>query len=344
MLQLKNNSPFEAEIALFPDEDGIDTLYTAIKATFTIANKIEISEEQQPVVMADEYWGEPLETSLKYASEVHLTKPSTDIVMIGEACAQDKRPVTQLDVALAIAGVRKTVRIFGNRHWDSGFLGLNMTPPDPFDSMPIVYEKAFGGFHEVDKESQKKLYEARNPIGIGFKGKKTKKELNGARLPNLENPAQLIKKPGDQPMPACFSYVSSSWMPRASYAGTYDEKWMKKRAPYLAKDFDSRFFNAASPDLVYKGYLKGGEPVTITNMSLNGNIKFTLPVCELETSVRIAGSIENPPVNLETVLLEPNESRFSMLWRSAVKCDKKTLKVEQIDINLKNLRINGGSA
>ena len=126
--------------------------------------------------------------------------------------------------------------------------------------------------------------------------------------------------------------------------GTYDETWMKKRAPYLAEDFDSRFFNAASDGLISANYLNGGEPVTITGMSPTGGMKFTLPVCEIETSVRIAGKIENPTLNLETVLFEPNESRFSMLWRSAVECDKKALKVEQIDIVLNGLRVNGGKA
>jgi len=344
MLQLKNHSPFKALIAVFPDENGIDTLYTTIKATFKISGKIDLAEEQLPVVMADDYWGEPGKSSLKYGSEMHLTKPNTDIVMIGEACAPDKRPVTQVDVTLSVAGVRKSVRVFGDRIWNSGFLGLKMTTPLPFKSMPLVYERAFGGFHEIDHEKNKTLYEARNPIGTGFKGKRDNKEFKDSKLPNLEDPDHLIKKPEDKPAPACFGYVSSSWMPRVSYAGTYDESWMKKRAPYLPDDFDPRFFNAASPGLIYNGYIRGGEPVTIKGMSPDGDIKFHLPVCELESSVRIAGKLNNPPANIETVLFEPNQSRFYIIWRSAIRCDKSALKVEQIDINLKNLKLSEGAA
>ena len=155
MLQLKNSTPFEATISLFPNEKGIDTLYVVVKATFSINPKSEIAEEQKPIVMADEYWGEPGESSLKYASELHLTKPSTDIVMIGEACARDKRSVTQLDVSLAVANRRKTIRVFGDRRWGAGLLGLSMTPPIPFESMPLIYERAFGGFHEVSPEKHK---------------------------------------------------------------------------------------------------------------------------------------------------------------------------------------------
>ncbi len=338
MLQLKNTTPFKTAISVFPDEKGIETLYVAVKATFVIGSKLEIADIQQTIIMADEYWGEPGKSSLKYASELHLTKPSTDIVMIGEACAPDKRPVTQLDVELAVADRKKVVRVFGDRQWTNGIVGLRMTPPAPFERMPLVYERAFGGVHEVDPEKQQILFDARNPVGTGFKGKKSKNELAGTLLPNLEDLAGLITKPGDKPSPACFGYVAPSWEPRKSFAGTYNDAWQRKRAPYLPEDFDSRFFNAAHPDFIFNRYLKGGELVSIVNMSPRGPMKFKLPVCQIETAVGIAGKKENLNLNMETVLLEPNEFRVSMLWRAAVACDKKALKVEQIDIGLQSLQ------
>ena len=340
MLQLKNKTQFDATIAVFPNENAVDTLYVIVKAAFLSGNKIEIAESQSPIVMADEYWGKPGQSSLKYASELHLIKPSTDIVMIGKALSPDKHPVSQIDVMLAVADRKKVVRVFGDRQWTHGLWGLGITPPVPFESMPLIYERAFGGVHEINPEKHESLFEARNPVGRGFKGKRSKKELIRTMLPNLEDPAQLIKKINDLPTPACFGYVESSWEPRKSFAGTYDDAWQQKRAPYLPEDFDPRFFNAAHPDLVCSGYLKGGEPVMITGMSHNGPLKFKLPVCELEAAVRIAGKTEYPALNLETILIEPNESHFSMLWRAAVECDKKVLKVEQIDINTKNLQID----
>ncbi len=334
MLQLKNKTPFEAGIAVFPDENGVDTLYVTVRATFELGKTLEVAAEQMPLVYADEYWGEPGQSSVKYASELHLTKPATDVVMTGEACAPDKKLVPQLDVMLMVGAKKKVVRVFGDRKWTNNVSGLRISPPIPFESMPLVYERAFGGVHEVDPAKQEVLFDARNPVGRGFKGKRSKKELKDSLLPNLEDPAELISKPDDQPAPACFGYVAPSWEPRKPFAGTYDEAWQQKRAPYLPKDFDNRFFNAAHPDLVFDEYLKGGEPVAITNMSPNGPLKFKLPICEVETLVHVAGKTENPALNLETVLIEPNESRLSMLWRAAVQCDKKTLKVEQVDINL----------
>ena len=339
MLQLVNKSPFKATIALFPNEKGIDTLYTIIKATFIINTKLEVAEEQMPIVMADEYWGEPGQSSLKYASEMHLSKPSTDIVMIGEACVPDKQPVTELAVSLKVGNKEKTVLVFGDRQWEKSFMSLRKSEPVAFESMPMTFERAYGGTHVIDPETNKIVYEELNPVGVGFNGKKTKKEIDGSPLPNLENPAKLINNAKDRPTPTCFGFVAPSWEPRKSFAGTYDEAWQKKRAPYLPEDFDSRFFNSASSGLIMDKHLKGGEPVTIMNMSAKGPIMFNLPQCEFDLNVDIDKKIEKPELNMETVLLEPNKQSFSMLWRAAVECDKKALKVNEININLNKMQL-----
>lgn len=164
------------------------------------------------------------------------------------------------------------------------------------------------------------------------------------KLPNLEDPAQFISKPGDQPPPAGFGSISPAWEPRKSFAGTYDEVWQKKRAPYLPNDFNPRFFNMAHPDMVCRGYLKGGEPVEVINASPNGPLKFKLPICQFGMAVRVAGKAEKPPLHLETVLIEPSAATLCMTWRAALVCDKKSLKVEQIDLALQGLDVKGKAA
>lgn len=340
MLQLKNNTPFNAAIAVIPDENGIDCLYVMVKATFQIGSKVEVASEQMPLEMTDTYWGEPADSSLRYASEYHLLKPSTDVVMVGEACAPEKKSVQALAVALAVGGKTKTVRVFGERRWTTGIIGLDISTPAPFESMPMVYERAFGGVHVIDAEAQKVLYEPRNPVGAGFQGKRKNGQIKGTLLPNLEDPSRLIRTPRDNPPPACFGFVAPSWEPRKRHVGTYDDQWIKKRAPYLPADFDSRFFNAATPDLICETYLKGGEPVMIANMSPHGPFGFNLPQAVMEAKVRIAGKNERPALNLETVLLEPTAARMCMLWRAGVPCDKKALKVEQIDLTLDRLSLS----
>lgn len=337
MLQLKNQTPFKANIAVFPNEQGIDTLYVVVKATFALKSKPAVAEEQQLVVLVDEYWGEPGKSSLKYPSEAHLAKPSTDILFVGEACAPDQRPVKQLDVTVAVGDRRKAIRVYGDRHWEKGWIGIGMSAPAPFQRMPMQYERAFGGMHQVNPKQNGTLFEPRNPVGQGFIGKRSKKEANGTLLPNLEDPGQLIKRPTDCPRPAGVGAVSPSWEPRKSFAGTYDAAWRKSRAPYLPDDFNSRFFNMAHADLICSSYLTGGEPIELVNVSAIGPIRCAVPTCRIDAAVRIAGRIEKPTLNLETLLLEPPQERLCLTWRASVPCDKKALKVEQVDILLHRL-------
>jgi hypothetical protein len=339
VLQVRNETPFVPGIFLFPDAQGVDTLYVVVKATFALGREGPVvAEQQQKLVLADEYWGEPGQSSLKYASEAHLLKPGTDVVLVGEAHAPKGNPVPSSLVSVKVGALRKVVQVFGNRRWKGGLVAPSPSSPEPFLRMPLTYERAYGGVHTVDAKQGRVLSEPRNPVGLGFRGKRTASELAGQPLPNLEDPLKLIQGMADAPAPAGFGFVAPSWQPRQSFAGTYDEAWQERRAPYLPLDFRADYFLAAPPELCVRQFLKGGEPVEIIGASPDGVQRFRLPLCELDVSVRVAGKSEKPPLQLETVLLEPTESRFSMLWRGAVPCDKKALKVEQAHFLLRGLR------
>lgn len=328
MLQLHNSTRFAASMALFPNEAAVDTLYVIVKATFDIGKDFTLSDEQTPPMDADVYWTEPGKSSLKYASDMHTGKPSTDIIMLGHACVPNEKEATQLDVSLSVGKVDKTVRVIGDRQWQDG----RMTQPTPFKTMAMVYEKTFGGVHIVN--GQMVGSETRNPVGRGFAGSRKAEEMNGVPLPNLEEPRQLISEYSDQPTPACFGFSAPNWHPRVAFAGTYDDAWQTTRAPYLPEDFNKRFFNMAHPDLIYPGYLQGGEPVSITHMHPGGALTFDLPKVNLLTRIQVAKRVEILDFHLDTLILEPNLRKLSMVWRSAMPCDKQMLKISEIKIGL----------
>jgi hypothetical protein len=163
--------------------------------------------------------------------------------------------------------------------------------------------------------------------------------MEGMPLPNIEDPNHIIQSPDDTPPPAGFGFIAPPWQPRGQYAGTYDEQWQKTRAPYLPDDFDSRFFNCAHPDLTFDRYFQGGEPIKVRGASAHGDMDFFIPQCLFKNKVKIANSVKEPLLNLETVLVEPDEQRISLTWRAALPCDKKALKVEQIEIDLLEIHI-----
>lgn len=329
MLQLKNNTPFAAAFAIFPNENAVDTLFIMVKATFLIGEQWTLANPQVSLQQSDEYWGEPAKSSLRFSSDYHIGKPTTDILMIGSACAPGQRPVTQMDVGIQVGSLSKVVRVFGDRFWNQN----QITDPEPFVTMPLIYERAFGGMDLIYGETIRDV-DSRNPVGRGFTGLKHQNELNGLSLPNLECPDHLIRDFGDRPEPACFAPIAPNWQPRAGFAGTYDERWQQTRAPYLPDDYNPRFMNVAPLGLIYPGYLQGGEAVRIIGMHANGELGFKLPYVNLSNKVLIAGEEISSPFLLETLLLDPNHSQLSMVWRAALECDKKMTKIQQISVSL----------
>lgn len=359
MLQLENRTPFKASITVLPDATGVDTLYATLRGTFSIVGaRLEIAAAQPPVRAADDYTTATSATSatprpgpagptapralerasLRHAGEIHLAKPSTDVLLSGHAVAPRGR-APQVDVALSVGPVRKTIRVFGDREW-KGLLDASISAPVPFDRVPLIYERAFGGVLFLDPDTGKITLEPRNPAGVGFARRGKNGEISARLLPNLEDPRQLITSPNDQPPPAGFGPIAPSWEPRRSFVGTYDEAWRTRRAPYLPADFSPRFFNTAPPDLVCKGYLRGGEPVEVLNASPTP-LKFRLPLCHFDAQVHLAGRIERPELHLETVSIEPDELRVTLLWRAAVPCDKRALRVERVRLEARQIDLGG---
>lgn len=319
---------------MLPDENGVDHIHAIIKATFCLSPELAIADEQIAPVPADVYWREPGKSSLKYASEFHPPKPTTDFVVVGQAWAPEERAVTQLDVKAMVAGRQKALRVFGARTWKGGLV----TQPEPFTRMPLVYEYAFGGtcdLGEVGRDTNEPL----NPVGRGVRGGRSDQDLENQPLPNIEDPSSLVCDVGDDALPASFAFVSPAWQWRREYAGTYDEAWETQRAPFLPADFNPRFLNAAHPDLVFDRYLQGGEPVRLEHMSRQGVLEFSLPTCELGVGVTINGATETPQAHLETVLIEPEDNRLCMTWRGVVSCEKQTLKVELVSVELRNIKL-----
>ena len=340
MLQVRNDTPFVVVLLLFPDEQGIETVYVTVKATFDMRpGGLEVAAVQRPLFVMDEYWGSPEHSSLKYASEAHLMRPGTDVVVIGEAHAPRGCPTDSCPVSVQVGSMRKTLIVSGDRIWRGGTVSPRISPPEPFLKLPLVYERAFGGKHETRAGNW--VYEPRNPVGTGFRGKRSASEMLEMRLPNLEDPAERITSITDSPAPVGFGYTASSWDPRRTFAGTYDQAWQTHRAPYLPLDFKPAFFEAASPGLHSPRPLTGGEPVELVNLSPSGAARFRLPRCELRAAVRVASSEEHPPLLLDRVLIEPGASRLCMLWRGAVPCDKRVLKVREAHVHMHSLELGG---
>lgn len=329
MAQLINNTPFASRYVLLPNEKGINTLYVMVKASFNIGAAWTLCDEQHEPLSDDIYWGEPGQSSLKYPTDVHQGKPGTDIGILGSGYAPANQPIHTLEVSATIGQYQKTLCIFGDRYWQQG----RISSPEQFTRMPIRYENAFGGQYSVQNEL--KSLEPRNPVGKGYRGERTPVEMEGQPLPNIEDPQSLVRHIDDMPTPAGFGFIAPNWHPRATRAGTYDDQWLRNRAPWLPLDYQACSQNSAQNNLVCHEYLSGGEAVTLTGMHPDGSINFVLP------QVNLNGSIQLPRLPqqrlqfmMETLIIDADAMQLSMVWKAAYCCNNTFPQIRAVRVYL----------
>jgi len=332
MWQVDNRTPFAAERGWVRDRTGAEVWLVAVKCTFDILpdGSTRISDDQPPVLRVPEYNGEPGKSSVKYEADLVLTKTTTDVIAVGHAYAPKGRPIEQMEAGFRVGPVTKVLRVTGNRVWGA----LGVTKPEPFVTMPLVYERAFGG---VDARSAhpERDWDWRNPVGTGFAA--SRDNATGVALPNLEYPNEAVSGWKDRPRPASFGTVACHWQPRVAFAGTYDEAWMKTRQPLVPDDFDNRFYQCAPADQQAPEFLRGGEPVVLHNLTPDGDLRFTLPKIFLGFETRFVDGTRqfHADRKLHTVILEPDVPRVSLVWHTALPCHFKVQKLDRTAVTLR---------
>jgi hypothetical protein len=316
--KLDNQTPFAVMPSYAADEEGRPLLVPLVQATYDILGDrmLSLAEKQEPPSLTGELWGEDAATSsYKIEPAFAFTKLATDVVLVGHAQAP-RHAVPEIQVTFRVGPVGKVLRVLGERVWVRAMGAISATRPVPFDRVPLSYDRAFGGWDRSSPDPALHMFEPRNPVGIGFRAPGCVFE-EGIALPNIEDPSAPLERYGHARAPAGVGFLSPNWQPRAALAGTYDAAWSKERMPLLPRDFDRRFFNAASPGLTAPGYLRGNEPVLVEGASPLGRLSFTLPgapppTCRVELA--ISSDVE-VALHLDTVVVDTDRSRVLLLYR-----------------------------
>jgi hypothetical protein len=326
MLRIDNRTPFASMLVPAIDERGGGYAFVVLKGTYALepGRAPRLAEEQLPLQPADAAWGEPGRSSIRYACDLLPPKPGTDVVLVGSAHARSA--VSELDVTLRAGALQKTVRVIGDRVFYRRLGSFAISDAAPFTSMPLVYERAFGG---ADGDA----HEPRNHVGVGFVAPSGGADLEGRRLPNLEDPAALLRAPGDRPPPAGFGFVSPSWMPRLAYAGTFDERWRREQCPLLPEDFDRRFYHAAHPDLCAARPFVGGEAIAATHALPGGRkLELQLPAPSLALTSRFKRRRLENRFALGTVLIDTDRLLLLLTWTAVIPCGRELLMIDSVKI------------
>jgi len=314
-----NRTPFSTELFSFPDSQGQEIAVLVLSAAFVFDQNGNVFtlDPQPPVRIADEHFGDPASTSIRYESDTALYKPWVDVILNGSAYAPRGKAISTLIASLEIADIHKELLVLGDR---KKLISGVHSRPTPFQQMPICYERAYGGCDVSSSDPKHHKIFTQNPVGFGYCGVRSIHTDIESQLPNIEyaDPQSKFAKK----IPAGFGAVARSWSPRRELAGTYDDNWLENQWPLLPTDFNDRHCQAAPLDQQSRR-LCGGEVVRLRNLTPEGEWRFLLPTLDVPVRLFFHDGMEATRTSLDTVLIEPDQRQVTLSYRLRLPVQRK---------------------
>ena len=331
-MELLNATRMQAAYTMGTEPSAREHLVVAVKGTFAIPDDggpATLAEEQAPLIMADEFWGEPGFSSPRYEVDFALRKPKCDVLLNATAYAPHGQPAERVQVAVKLGSWFKTFNVVGDRIWEQRAATLP-SASERFTKQPINYEVAFGGTDGLDPDEDLPETYTANPVGHGWHRQRNQRWIPGQPLPNTEAVNDPIREPWGNYKPMGFGPIGRNWVPRYPFAGTYDQNWLDNVFPFLPKDFDERYYQAAPADQQID-YPRGGEEVQLLNLTPQGRARFLLPTVEVPVVFfRKREEPERRQAVLDTIVIEPELGRVLLTWRASVPLKRNMFEVTEV--------------
>lgn len=304
-MKLLKQTPFEVGWFTWHWRPGRPARTVVVKATFELGfdAPCTLADPQEPL-RGEAYHDDDPEQSLRIDTDLAPFKPHGECFVLGSFHAPSGVPVQRSQVAFQIGSVTKSIAVVGDRTWGT----FGPSEPQPFTTMPLRWERAFGGPSHAD-----------NPLGRGI-GTSRVDGRDVPSLPNLEDPLALLEGKGDRPRPVCSAPVPRTFASRLALAGTYDERWRKERYPHFPEDLSFRYFDAAPTDQQIAGYWRGNEEIALLNLvrdapRVRTGLPGFWPRCLLVPQSNAAYALELE-LRLDTITVDAEARKVLCVWRA----------------------------
>ena len=301
-----------------------------VKASYALAEgPLKPADAPAPIALADR-WHDPddaTRSSLRVAGDAVLFKPATDVFVTGAAHAPSGQPTASWNAGVVVTGgwgsIRYGARVCGPRWWEHHRLrGWTTTPAEPARSVPIRYERSFGGAYEKDEQPE---VHPDNPSGVGFLPSARMRRDQRYPAPQWTPPAQADPAPGEVTPLTGLGPVARPWRSRLKWAGTYDDAWLQRTRteaqqglpPDYPADFDPRFFQCAHPSLIAPGHLSGDERIGLVGL-VEGRERLSFDLPGERLAAHIKGRFRKwreTDLRLDTVHIDLDHRRIDLTWR-----------------------------
>lgn len=286
-----------------------------VKATYALEHgrlPRLLPADEQVDFLGDDRFMDKIGRSLRYANDLLLYKPFGEVLLIADCHAPGREPAVTLEAGLDIGPISKRLRVFGDRAWRQGALGrFEIEGPMPFVSLPLRWERAYGG-----------LANPRNPLGRGMAPAPAEDGRKIFYLANIETQKGEPLRFGEALSTVGFGPVSSQWQPRLAREGTRDQHWAHFVAPLPPQDYDPAATQAAPEDQWIEGYWTGNERIELMHLDPDHPRFVTaLPGKRLRLFVEVmpadGGALQftEVPLNLDTVHIDMTTARLTLVWR-----------------------------
>lgn len=288
-------------------------MLVVVKATFELVDgEARLAGAQDPT-MGELYWDDDPTRSVRYPSDFSLIKPRGECFVVGSCRTLTERPVEHTEASFSIGSIRKSFNVHGDRTW----VGGRPSRAVPFTEMPLSWERSLGASGHVVNPMGRGL--AQDPTGVVW-------------MPNIEDPARPITAPGDRTPPAGSFPIGMTWPARRRHLGTYDARWQKTRAPWLAEDFRFAFFNEAPEDQQIDGYWRGDEAIDLRHLHPRlPSVRSALPGILARAFVERDGAFDEVPLALDTLTVDADRGLAFAVWRGTVELSHDRLVPDGVD-------------
>ncbi len=334
-MKLFNSTPVPARLLTNPElargELGIGTLTAKATFRFDRRGRIEL-DTQNPFPLFDA--DRPHPVGLLPTDRPACRGDRFEVMLLGHAYAAHGRALESLRVALEVGDERREIQVVGDRHWvQRRGQAAYLTPPVPFERMPLSYERSFGGSCgvQLDEHTVMDVWDPVNRRGRGFDAQARAVALAATlgapagypRLladrrdaPNLEHPNALVVSPTDAPEPV-------GWAPAYPDIAVQHLGVLRRLAAHAnsplpppqasAEDPDATFFRAHS-DLVLSLPAPGAH-VRLENLLPDVPvIEFALPTLRVVADYVIYGRTGERDLRPYALVLLPDEAAFYLCY------------------------------
>lgn len=278
-------------------------LTVVCKATYhLLPGEAKLAEVQEDPNEEDNHWNDDPDRSLYAASDLAPHKRRCDVLVVGHAFAPGGEAVPSFGVHLAVAGIDKSILVFGERFL---FPDGRVQYGAPASQVPLRYERASGGPRSA------------NPVGMRADARD---ERGAVPLPPLQRFGRTEQEGFAEPIG--FGPIAPTWPERRVRApGAAGWSMAMWRSVQMPEGVDPSFFNVAPVDQQV-GVLRADEPIVLENLHREHERLVTqLPGIAPRARIDRKGRSGDLTLVADTLWIDTDRAVATLVWRGQMPLD-----------------------